>query len=163
MYTCTPWTFVAHIISTYWIRESRIKVLIILQVISDWYGNWPPIIHPWSPDMKYQATLSTCTNTNQWRVLNTLAQKARYGIKGLAKNIIAWNIFVCECSTKLMVPMEWWSLKDLIYIWKKTSSSFTPSKLGKTPIFRGFSWIFQTCVTFFWLMLHVIPICHFEP
>ena len=45
---------------------------------------------------------------------------------------------------------------------KNTFSSFTPSKLGKTPIFRGFSWIFQTCVTFFWLMLHVIPVCHFE-
>jgi len=45
---------------------------------------------------------------------------------------------------------------------KNTYSSFNPSKLGKTPIFRGFSWIFQTYVTFFWLMLHVIPVCHFE-
>ena len=30
----------------------------------------------------------------------TLAQKARYGTKGWAKNIIACTIFVCECSTK---------------------------------------------------------------
>ena len=34
--------------------------------------------------------------------------------------------------------------------------------LDFSPIFRGFSWIFQTCVTFFWPMLHVIPVCHFE-
>ena len=59
--------------------------------------------------------------------------------------------------------MKRWSPKDLFHFWKKKYIFlFTPSKLGKTPIFRGFSLIFQICVTFFWLMLHVIPVCHFE-
>ena len=45
---------------------------------------------------------------------------------------------------------------------KNTFLSFIPSKLGKTPIFRVFSSIFHTSVTFFGLKLHVIPVCHFE-
>ena len=45
---------------------------------------------------------------------------------------------------------------------KNTFSFFTPSKLGKTLFFRAFSLIFQTGVQFFWLMLHIIPVCHFE-
>ena len=45
---------------------------------------------------------------------------------------------------------------------KITFSSFNPSKLGKTLIYRGFSWIFQTCAQFFLQMLHLIPVCHIE-
>ena len=43
--------------------------------------------------------------------------------------MISCNIFVSECSTKLMVPMERWSLKDLIQVWKKTFSSYCNSHM----------------------------------
>ena len=43
----------------------------------------------------------------------TMAQMAKYGTEGQAKNIIACTIFVCRPIKKLMVPMERLSLKDL--------------------------------------------------
>ena len=43
----------------------------------------------------------------------TMAQMAKYGTEGQAKNIIACTIFVCRPTKKLMVPMERLSLKDL--------------------------------------------------
>ena len=50
----------------------------------------------------------------------------------------------------------------ILALTKNTFSSLTPSKLGKTPFFRAFLWIFQTGVLFFWLKLQIIPICHLE-
>ena len=43
----------------------------------------------------------------------TMAQMAKYGTEGQAKNIIACTIFVCRPIKKLMVPMKRLSLKDL--------------------------------------------------
>ena len=36
-----------------------------------------------------------------------------------------------------------------------------PLKIRENHIFGGFPSMFQTCVHFFWLMLHAIPVCHF--
>ena len=45
----------------------------------------------------------------------TMAQMAKYGTEGQAKNIIACTIFVWRPIRKLMVPMERLSLKYLFY------------------------------------------------
>ena len=50
----------------------------------------------------------------------------------------------------------------ILALTKNIFLSFTPSKLGKTCYFWAFSFIFQTGVTFFWLMPDVILVCHFE-
>ena len=56
---------------------------------------------------------STRTVKGKYFMIHTLAQKARYGTKFKAKNIIACTICVCECSTELMVPLKRWLYKDL--------------------------------------------------
>ena len=43
----------------------------------------------------------------------TMAQNAKCGTEGQAKNIIVFTISVCRSTKKLMVPMERLSLKDL--------------------------------------------------
>ena len=50
----------------------------------------------------------------------------------------------------------------ILALTKNTFLPSMPSKLGKTQYFGAFSCIFQTSVTFFWLTLHIIPVCPFE-
>ena len=42
-----------------------------------------------------------------------MAQMAKYGTEGQAKNIIACTIFVCRPTKKLLVPIERLPLKEL--------------------------------------------------
>ena len=48
-----------------------------------------------------------------------MAQMAKNGTEGQAKNIIACTIFVWRPTKKLMVLMERLSLKDLFFLWQK--------------------------------------------
>ena len=62
-------------------------------------------------------------------------KKPNMGQKVKPKNVIACNIFLCECSIKLMVPMKRWSPKDLFHFWKKIHFFIYPFKTRENPNF----------------------------
>ena len=110
----------------------------------------------------------TSMKIDQWvqtQVHHTVAHKANNGTEGQDKNIIVqFSIFVCTYTyhktngtNGKVIFQGFISAKT-----KNTFSSFVTSKLEKTSIFRGFPCNFQMSVQFFWLMLYVIPVCHFE-
>ena len=79
-----------------------------------------------------------------------MAQMAKNGTEGQAKNIIACTIFVCRPTKKLMVPMERLSLKDLFFLWQKILFHFLPLQNWGKPHFLGlFHGFFKQVYNFF--------------